>query len=100
MRNAGTVLAVIGCMACLYFVVVYHVTTSGDWWHSAAGRHLMQFTANLGLLFGLIVGARVWPDYPGRDEVTLLLFASLVGQVVWRSVLLHRVQHEDEPAGR
>ncbi|MFG1776602.1 hypothetical protein ACGFIG_09255 [Micromonospora sp. NPDC049048] len=101
MRMAGTVLAGVGALACLYFVVAYQVTTAGDWWRSPAGRHLMQFTATLGLLFALILTARLWPDYPGRDEITLLAFAWLVGQVVWRSVLLHRAQHDDrERAGR
>lgn len=101
MRDASTVLAGLGAAACLYFVVAYQVITAGDWRHSSAGRHLMQFTATLGLLFALIVSARLWPDYPGRDEVTLLAFAWLVGQAVWRSVLLHRVQHDDRaPADR
>ncbi|KXK63341.1 hypothetical protein AWW66_03240 [Micromonospora rosaria] len=101
-RDAGTVLAAIGALACAYFVLTYQVTTGGDWRRSAAGRHLMQFTACLGILMGLIVAARLWPDYPGRDQVTLMTFGWLVGQVIWRSVLLHRAQHphDQEPAGR
>lgn len=101
MRDAGTVLAAVGAAACAYFVLVYQVTTGGDWRHTAAGRHLMQFTACLGLLMVLVVAARLWPTYPGRDVVTLAAFAWLVGQVIWRSVLLHRAQHDDRvPAGR
>ncbi|MER7164484.1 hypothetical protein ABT336_00175 [Micromonospora sp. NPDC000207] len=99
-RDAGTMLAAIGAVACLYFVVAYQVSTSGDWRHSPVGRHLMQFTGCLGLLMGLIVAARLWPEYPGRDQVTLLVFAWLVVQVIWRSVLLHRAQHDQEPVRR
>lgn len=93
MRHIGTALAVVGGLASVYFVVAYQVTTGGDWRHSAAGRHLMQFTANLGVLFALIVAARLWPGYPGRDAVSLLVFGALVAQVVQRCVLLHRAQH-------
>lgn len=61
----------------------------------------MLFTADLGLLLTLIVAARIWPNYPGRATFTLLLFAGLVVQVVWRCVLLHRAQHEErKPAAR
>lgn len=100
MRIASTVLAVAGFAASLYFVIAYHWSTRGDWWRNPGGRHVMEFTVNLGLLFGLIVAARLWGDYPGRDEVTLVLFAWLVGQVVWRSVLMHRMQRDRESAGR
>lgn len=95
LRAAGTVLATVGFLACLYFVAAYQWFTQGDWRRNAGGRHLMEFTANLGLLFGLIVLARFWPGYPGRDLLTLAVFATLVGQVVWRIVLLHRAQHAD-----
>ncbi|MCT2279314.1 putative phage holin [Micromonospora chalcea] len=96
MRDAGTVLAAIGFLLCGYFVVTYHWLTGGDWRRNPGGRHLMEFTANLGLLLGLIVLARFWPDYPGRDALTLLVFGGLVAQVLWRIVLLHRVQDPDQ----
>lgn len=95
MRYAGTVLAALGFLACLYFVVAYQWLTGGDWWHSPAGRHLMEFTATLGAVFALIAAARFWPTYPGRDLLATLVFGALVGQVVWRIVLLHRAQRGD-----
>ncbi|MEW2442775.1 putative phage holin [Micromonospora marina] len=98
MNDLNTMLAGIGAAACWYFVVAFWVTTGGDWRRNPGGRHVMQFTANLGLLMTLIVLARVWPQYPGRAAVTLVAFAALVAQVVWRCVLLHRTQHA--PAGR
>lgn len=100
MRDLTTGLAVVGALACWYFVAAYWATTGGDWARNPAGRHVMVFTANLGLLLLLIVTARVWPDYPGRQVITLAAFAALVGQVIWRCVLLHRAQHVREPARR
>jgi uncharacterized membrane protein HdeD (DUF308 family) len=95
MRDAGTVLAAAGMFACLYFVAAYQRFTAGDWRRNPGGRHLMEFTGTLGVLLGLIVLARFWPDYPGRDVITLVVFGALVGQVVWRIVLLHRAQDHD-----
>lgn len=93
MRDLTTATAVLGAVGCWYFVLAYWVTTRGDWARSPAGRHVMQFTANLGLLMSLIVVARIWPDYPGRMVVTLVAFGALVVQIWWRVVLLHRAQH-------
>lgn len=93
MRNIGTILAALGAVGCWYFVAAYWATTGGDWHRTPAGRHIMQFTANLGVLFTLIVAARIWPEYPGRDVVTLVSFAALVAQIWWRIVLMHRAQH-------
>lgn len=94
MKDAATVLTVIGLAACLYFVAAYHWTTGGDWRHGPGGRHLMGFTATMGLLLGLIVAARLWPTYPGRPIVTLVVYGALVGHLVYRCVLLHRAQHK------
>lgn len=100
MKNLGTFLTVIGALGCWYFVIVYHWKTRGDWWRNPGGRHVMQFTANLGALLTLIVAARLWPDYPGRAWVTLGLFGALVVQILWRCVLLHLVQAHTAPADR
>jgi hypothetical protein len=94
MKEITTVLSVLGAAGCWYFVVAYHVTTGGDWRHNPFGQHLMAYTANMGLLLTLIVTARIWPNYPGRQVVTLVLFACLVLQVWWRCVLLHRAQRD------
>jgi hypothetical protein len=93
MRDITNAIAALGAAGCWYFVAAYWVTTRGDWRRTPGGRHVMQFTANLGVLFTLIVSARFWPDYPGRSVVTLVAFAALVVQIGWRCVLLHRAQH-------
>lgn len=90
-------LAVAGAGVCWYFVVAFHVLTGGDWRHNRGGQHVMAFTASLGLLLTLAAAGRVWPDYPGRELVVTVVFATLVGQLVWRCVLLHREQHDDTP---
>ena len=95
MRDLTTGVAALGAAGCWYFVAAYWVTTRGDWHRTAMGRHVMQFTANLGLLMTLIVAARIWPTYPGRQAVTLAAFAVLVVQIWHRVVLMHRAQHAD-----
>ena len=93
MTTLTTVLAVLGAAGCWYFVAAYHWLTGGDWRRTAAGRHLMAFTATLGALLSWIVVVRVWPDLPGRRLVSLGLFAALVVLIYHRAVLLHRAQH-------
>ena len=101
LADLNTALAVVGAAACWWFVVAYHVRSGGDWAHNRGGRHVMWVTANLGLLMALIVLARVWPDYPGRQVVTFLAFAWLVLQLVRRLMLLYTEQHDDrKSAGR
>lgn len=98
MRYLTTAIAVTGAVACWYFVIAYWWTTRGDWARNSGGRHVMLFTADLGVLMTLIALARIWPTYPGRDVIVMIAFGGLVVQVVYRCVLLHRVQHE--PAER
>lgn len=93
MKDFTTVVAGLGAVGCWYFVAVYWWTTRGDWLRTPAGRHIMQFTANLGVLMTLIVVARIWPLYPGRLVVTPVAFGALVVQIWWRIVLMHRAQH-------
>ncbi|MEU4570739.1 hypothetical protein [Micromonospora sp. NPDC023956] len=100
MNNLTAALAVVGAGVCWYFVGAYHVLTGGDWRRNPGGMHVMVFTANLGVLLTLAAAGRVWPDYPGREFVVTLVFAALVGQLVWRCVLLHREQHDDQPTRR
>lgn len=92
MRDITTWLAGAGAAGCWYFVAAYWATTRGDWHRTSGGRHIMQFTANLGVLMSIIVVARLWPYYPGRQVITLVAFAALVVQVWWRIVLMHRAQ--------
>jgi len=97
-RDLTTALAALGAAGCWYFVFVYWATTAGDWRRNPGGRHVMLFTGDLGVLLSLIVAARIWPEYPGRSVVTLVAFALLVAQILWRCVLLHRAQHDDRQA--
>ena len=87
-----TWLAGAGAVGCWYFVVAYWWTTRGDWHRTPGGRHIMQFTANLGVLMSMIVAARLWPHYPGRAIITPVAFGGLIVQVYWRISLLHRAQ--------
>lgn len=100
MMIAGTVLSVLGALGCWYFVVAYWVLTRGDWHQSAVGRHLMQFMANLAVLFSLIVLVRLFGNYPGRPVITTVAYAVFVAQIWWRIVLMHRAQRRDSARTR
>lgn len=93
MKDLITALAVLGTLAAWRFVIVWWWRTRGDWARNPGGRHVMQLTAYLGVLITLIVVARIWPEYPGRSVVTAVFFALLVGQLVWRNVLMDREQN-------
>jgi len=100
LKNAGTVLTAVGALACFYFVAAYQWETRGSWRKTAGGKHVMGFTAVLGAFFGLVFAARVWPSYPGRDWISLVVFAAAVWQVLWRNVLLYVAQHPQRQSRR
>lgn len=63
---------VIGAFAIAFFgllawVIIYAVSTRGDWRRTREGRHLMAFRTSLVLFMAMGVVNNVWDDYPGRD---------------------------------
>src|ERR1700745_2166603 len=67
---------VIGAFAIAFFgllawVVLYAVSTRGDWRLTREGRHLMAFRASLVVFMGMGVANNIWPVYPGRDAVRI-----------------------------
>jgi len=67
---------VTGAFAVAFFglfawVILYAVSTRGDWRLTREGRHLMAFRTSLVLFMGMGVANNVWLTYPGRDEVRI-----------------------------
>lgn len=85
-------LAGLAGLAAWRFALMFHWRTGGDWRANAGGRHVMVLTADLAALLTLFTVSRVWPDWPGRQAVTLVLMAVLVYQLVRRNVLMDQEQ--------
>lgn len=84
-------LCAVGLLGCVVFVVRYQRRSRGAWWDTEAGRWLMIGRAEKGALFGLVLMNNLMTDWPGRQAVTLVLFAAFVMLTWWPSRLLSRV---------
>ena len=89
---AGSALA---ALACLAFVVTYHVKTT--WGRSGTGRNLMGLPAAIGALFLYTVLVSLWPD--GCFAIVMrgvrtALAVVISGLMVQRLRILLRAQRE------
>lgn len=84
-------LLVISCAGCWLFVVLYH--RAYKWWTNEFGRHLVAFSASLGLFLTYYVVLAMWPGMPEglRLWARTGLFTLLTAVIVWRLVLFGRV---------
>lgn len=97
-----------GFINCLVFCIAYAIVTRSAWWRGKEGhpneygRFLMLFMGSLGSLFGLIVCARLFGDWPGRQIVTTMLYVGFVAASVWptRLLWLSVSRKRPLPAGR
>ena len=53
------IVALIGVVNCITFIVGYDYKTGGSWRYWPMGRHLMGFIVVLGVTFGLIAASRL-----------------------------------------
>lgn len=88
-HHLGTLAAGVGALSAWHFVVVY---STHPWRLWAEGRHLMQFTAGLGLVLTLVVVfAAIRPVTPAPAALGLIrlaIFTWLALMLVWRVRLL------------
>jgi hypothetical protein len=84
-------LLLISAAGCWLFVVLYH--RAYRWWTNEFGRHLVAFSACLGLFLTYYVVLAFWPEMPYWLRLWLRtgLFTLLTGVIVWRLVLFGRV---------
>lgn len=84
----------VGIVGCWAFV--YRYVRTYRWWRNEFGRHLVAFSASLGLLLTYVGVLWVYPDLPGRNVIRLVLFSSLIAVIVWRLVLFERVKRAEK----
>ena len=82
----------VALIGCWWFVVLYTVTW--PWWKNDVGRHLVAFSASLGLVLTYYALRIFWPRLPGVGITTVVLFGTLTGVIVWRLVLFLRIRRE------
>lgn len=85
---ATLIISLFGLGGSLLFVILYHIRTNGHWRRSEIGIWLMFGRANIAALFALLVINRVFPNWPGRVEITLAIAALFAIQTWWPSKLL------------
>jgi len=93
MKLLGDVLFIANFIGFLMFSVLYSIVAR--WWENPAGRNVFAFMALLTGLFGLgvialILGPETFAIH--RNFLRVVCYGSLLAVVVWRIVLLFRVQ--------
>lgn len=90
----GNLAAFTAAGSALLFCLLYHL--SARWWHSAEGRHMMWFTALLGLVFTFssyrITVAQAKPLPTGDEIARTIIFWLVALSLLWRLHLLYRAQ--------
>jgi hypothetical protein len=86
---AGAVTAA-GLMGCLAFVATYHISSRGAWRETSEGRYLMATKTILASLFLLVLSTQLFGDWPGRQVVAVVLYATYAVFPWWLYVLLLR----------
>lgn len=91
-KVVGIALVMVSAVLAWAFCVGYHL--SARWWRSEAGRHVMTFTAALGVVLSLwSVGALLSPERgPWWDVVRLIAFTGVPASLAWRLWMLWRLQ--------
>lgn len=92
LRIASLVSASAAFLACLAFVIRYHVSTAGAWAHSAVGRNIMLLMASLVAALGLILAVYIFGEYPYRRSVAIAVFLTVAYAAVRRLVLQTQAQ--------
>lgn len=85
MTLVSTLLTATALAACITFVTVY--ATTAPWRSTEWGRHMMAFAVCLGLLLGLGLAYRIFGDYPGRQVLLAVVFATFT-VLLWQRVYL------------
>lgn len=98
----GDVAVWVALASAIAFCVTY--TLVAPWWSTGEGRHLMAFTAVVGLAFGWLAYRLVTGPHhvlPVTTEAPRAsMYTALAGLLVWRLALLLRTQIRRRKRGR
>jgi len=85
----------------LFFVLGFlgRYTTSLPWARTEEGRHLVAVSANIGAFFLLYTVLAIWPDFPGRGGLRIVLLVAIVANSGWRWWLLEKHLKERRKSG-
>lgn len=95
----GNVLIFVSTAEVLAFLVLYHLSTGGDWRHSATGRHLMAYSAAIAAVLVLSTVRIVAGDSPWFQSLRTIVFAGIPVVFGWRLWLLRVAQTGAGAAG-
>lgn len=95
-NTAVILISSIGLVGCIFFMLMYHVRSRGDWRFNEIGVWLMFSRANLASIFALLLANRIWGDWTGRREIILILVAAFALQTFWPSRILLQLPHVAE----
>lgn len=88
----GNVLVFVSTAEVLAFLVLYHLSTGGDWRHSPAGRHLMAYSAAIAAVLVLASARIAVGDSPWFQSLRTVVFAGIPVVFGWRLWLLRSAQ--------
>lgn len=81
----------------LAFVILYAWRTRGAWRDTAVGRNVMALMAVILIVSALAVSAIIWgTDWPYRNPIRAAAWTAIAAVVLWRVVILLRIQHRRE----
>ncbi|MEZ7005656.1 hypothetical protein [Streptomyces sp. AD55] len=94
-QTANTAASGLVALACMVFVVVYHV--HAPWRSTPVGRHLMMFTLTVGALGLYTVLITIWPEGQAASVLRTMrttLLVVVAALVVQRTRMVLRAQHD------
>ncbi len=88
--NAAVIAAALGAFV---FVASYAWRTRGAWRESAVGRNVMSLMFVIMVVSSLAVAAIIFgTNWPHRDAIRFVAWASIAACIWWRILILYRVQ--------
>lgn len=90
----------VALLGLIVFVVGYVGSSHGQWARSPEGRHLVNFRSSLAVFMTMAIANNLWPNYPGRDVLRVLVIGWFAGAVLQGTALMLRAQAERRQAAR
>lgn len=93
-QTVTVVMASIGLIPCVVFVVGYWWVTRGAWWRDEAGRFFMLFMGTLGVLFTFVLSGPFSDHGALRTWSSIIVFTLFIALTWWPLRLLWIAQRQ------